>query len=93
MSAKDDAAAWAEVVQQVAAKKELRYDEIGGLNPVGGPVVHSVSGGSNRHRSLEHDSRLRDADEHEEGGLFLRSWAVLLSGPSSSRRTCPTSPR
>jgi hypothetical protein len=75
VSAKDDAAAWAEVVQQVAAKKELRYDEIGGLNPVGGPAA-LCPGGSNRVTGqLEHDSwgAACDADEREEGGLFSKA--------------------
>ena len=36
MSAKEDAAGWAETVQAVGAKRDLRYDAVGGLNPPGG---------------------------------------------------------
>jgi len=80
VSAKDDAAAWAEMVQGVAAKRELHYDPVGGLNPVGGPVA-LCPGGSNRVTGqLAADSwgAACDADEHEEGGLFSKS--VLPGG-------------
>ncbi len=75
MSAKDDAAGWAETVQQIAAKRDLRYDAVGGLNPVGGPVA-LCPGGTNRVTGqLEHESwgAACDADEREEGGLFSKA--------------------
>ena len=75
MSSKDDAAAWAETVQGVASKRGLRYDAVGGLNPVGGPVA-LCPGGTNRVTGeLEPESwgAACDADEHEEGGLFSKA--------------------
>jgi hypothetical protein len=75
VSSKDDAAAWTETVQKVAAKRELSYDAIGGLNPVGGPVA-LCPGGTNRVvGQIEPESWAAacDADEHEEGGLFSKA--------------------
>jgi hypothetical protein len=75
MGAKDDAAAWAGTVQQVAAKNGLQYAPVGGLNPVNGPVA-LCPGGTNRVvGEIEPESwgAACDADEHEEGGLFSKS--------------------
>jgi hypothetical protein len=75
MSAKDDAAAWAEMVRTVASKKDLQYEPVGGLNPVDGPVA-LCPGGTNRVvGQIEPDSwgAACDADEHEEGGLFSKA--------------------
>ena len=72
---KEDAASWAEVVQGVAAKRELRYDPVGGLNPVGGPVA-LCPGGTNRVTGqLAPDSwgAACDSDEREVGGLFSKT--------------------
>jgi len=72
---KDDAAAWTEIVQAVARKHDLRYDAVGGLNPVGGPAA-LCPGGSNRvtgELAPESWGAACDADEHEEGGLFSKS--------------------
>ncbi len=80
MSAKDDAAAWADTVQGIARKRELSYEPVGGLNPVGGPVA-LCPGGSNRVTGqIEPESwgAACDADEHEEGGLFSK--AVVPGG-------------
>lgn len=38
---------WVAVVRKVAADRELRYEEVGGLNPVGAPAT-LCPGGSNR---------------------------------------------
>jgi len=72
---KDDAAAWAEIVQGVATKHDLHYDAVGGLNPVGGPAA-LCPGGSNRvtgELAPESWGAACDADEHEEGGLFSKT--------------------
>ena len=47
MSAKDEAEAWAEIVKGIARKRDLRYEEIGGINPRGGPEA-LCPGGTNR---------------------------------------------
>ena len=39
MSASDEARAWAETVQAVAEDRDLVYEPVGGINPVGGPVA------------------------------------------------------
>jgi hypothetical protein len=75
VSAKDDAAAWADIVQKEASKKGLRYETVGGLNPAGGPAA-LCPGGSNRvtgELAPESWGAACDADEHEEGGLFSKS--------------------
>jgi hypothetical protein len=72
MSAKDDAAAWTQAAQEVAKRRELRYDAVGGLNPKGGPAA-LCPGGSNRltgQLSQGFWGASCDADEREEGGLF-----------------------
>jgi hypothetical protein len=70
LSAKDEAEAWAKAVQDLAAERGLRYEPIGGINPVGGPVA-LCPGGSNRLTGELSDGFFGsscDADEHEEGG-------------------------
>jgi hypothetical protein len=77
MSAKQEAAAWAETVREYGAKRGLRYDAVGGLNPKGGPPA-LCPGGTNRLVGELTDGfwgASCDADEQEEGGLF--SQAVL----------------
>jgi hypothetical protein len=75
VSAKDEQQAWAETVQAYAAKRDLRYDPIGGLNPVGQPAA-LCPGGTNRLTGQLSDGfwgSSCDADEHEEGGLFSKA--------------------
>jgi hypothetical protein len=75
VSAADEQRAWAEAVQAYAAKHELRYEPIGGLNPVGGPAA-LCPGGTNRLTGQLTDEfwgASCDADEHEEGGLFSKA--------------------
>ena len=70
MSAKDEAEAWAKAVQDLAAERGLRYEPIGGINPVGAPVA-LCPGGTNRITGELSDGFFGascDADEHEEGG-------------------------
>jgi hypothetical protein len=66
---------WAELVRGLAAKREVRYDEVGGLNPRGGPAA-LCPGGTNRitgQLSGEFWGASCDADEREEGGLFKKT--------------------
>ena len=75
MSAKGEAASWVEAVQSVAAERGLRYEPVGGINPVGGPVA-LCPGGTNRvtgQLAQGFWGASCDADEHEEGGLFSKS--------------------
>jgi hypothetical protein len=71
LSAKSDAEEWAKIVQDLAAERNLRYEPIGGINPVGGPVA-LCPGGTNRLTGELSDGFFGsscDADEHEEGGF------------------------
>src|SRR3954451_21809765 len=74
VSAKDEQQAWAEIVQALAAERALRYEPIGGLNPVGQPAA-LCPGGTNRITGQLSDGfwgASCDADEHPEGGLFSK---------------------
>ena len=71
MSAGDEQQAWAETVKSLAAARGLRYDPIGGLNPVG-QAAALCPGGTNRltgELSEGFWGASCDADEHEEGGF------------------------
>ena len=71
MSAEGEAQQWAEIVSDLASERALRYEPIGGINPVGAPVA-LCPGGSNRITGELSDSFFGsscDADEHEEGGF------------------------
>src|SRR5262249_2920520 len=71
MSARDDAEAWAGNVKGLGEERGLRYEEIGGINPKGGPVA-LCPGGTNRLTGELSDGFFGaacDADEHEEGGF------------------------
>src|SRR3954447_4900311 len=75
MGAMDEAQAWSEAVQSIAKERDLKYDPIGGLNPVGGPAA-LCPGGTNRltgRLSEEFWGSSCDANEHEEGGLFSKA--------------------
>jgi hypothetical protein len=72
MGAKEEAAAWAETVRRYGAAHELKYEPVGGINPVDAPVALCV-GGTNRltgQLAEEFWGASCDADEHEVGGLF-----------------------
>jgi hypothetical protein len=72
MGAKQEAAEWAETVRRYGEARELTYEEVGGINPVDGPVALCV-GGSNRLTGQLVEGfwgSSCDADEREEGGLF-----------------------
>jgi len=72
MGARDEAAAWAEVVRRYGAGHELKYEAVGGINPVDAPVALCV-GGTNRLTGELAEGfwgASCDADEREVGGLF-----------------------
>jgi hypothetical protein len=76
-----DAGGWAETVRGLAAKRGLRYEEIGGLNPKGGPAA-LCPGGTNRITGELAEGfwgASCDADEREEGGLFSRKTVLPRS--------------
>jgi hypothetical protein len=75
VSAKDDAQAWTEAVLSLAKERGLRYDPVGGLNPVGGPAA-LCPGGTNRITGKLAEGfwgASCDADEQEEGGVFSKA--------------------
>jgi hypothetical protein len=77
VSARAEAQEWAGIVSGLAQERGLRYEPIGGINPVGRPVA-LCPGGTNRLTGELSDGFFGsscDADEREEGG-FLRK-AVL----------------
>ena len=70
MSAKEQAQEWAATVEGLAKERDLRYEPIGGINPVGAPVA-LCPGGTNRITGELSDGFFGsscDADEREEGG-------------------------
>jgi hypothetical protein len=71
LSANAEAQEWAATVSGLAQERGLRYEPIGGINPVGGPVA-LCPGGTNRITGELSDGFFGsscDADEHEEGGF------------------------
>lgn len=71
-SAKQEAQDWAETVRKYGERHELKYEPVGGINPVDAPVALCV-GGTNRltGRLVEGFwGACCDADEKEVGGLF-----------------------
>jgi hypothetical protein len=75
VSAKDEQQSWAETVQAYAQQRGVRYEPIGGLNPVGQPAA-LCPGGTNRMTGELADGfwgASCDANEHEEGGLFSKA--------------------
>lgn len=75
MSAKQQAAAWAEVVRAYGRKRGLSYEQVGGLNPREAPPA-LCPGGSNRLTGELTDQfwgACCDADEREAGGFGRRA--------------------
>ena len=75
MSAKAEAQEWAATVSGLASERGLRYEPIGGINPVGAPVA-LCPGGTNRITGELSDGFFGascDADEHEEGGFMSKA--------------------
>lgn len=72
MSARQEAQEWAETVSKYGERRELKYEPVGGINPVDAPVALCV-GGSNRLTGQLSEGfwgACCDADEREVGGLF-----------------------
>jgi hypothetical protein len=70
-----DAGGWAALTQEVAQRRDLRYDAVGGLNPKGGPAA-LCPGGTNRltgQLAQGFWGASCDADEREQGGLFSKT--------------------
>ena len=75
MSAKSDAQEWAQTVSSYAQHRGLKYEPIGGINPVGAPVA-LCPGGTNRITGELVDGFFGsscDADEHEEGSFLSKA--------------------
>ena len=75
MSGKSDAQDWAQIVSSYAQQRGLRFEPIGGINPVGEPVA-LCPGGTNRITGELVDGFFGascDADEHEEGGFLSKA--------------------
>jgi hypothetical protein len=75
LSAADEAERWAQAVAALGADRKLRYEPVGGLNPVGQPAA-LCPGGTNRltgELAPGFWGASCDADEHEEGGLFAKA--------------------
>lgn len=75
MGAKQEAAAWAEAVQKYGERNDLRYEQVGGINPVDGPVALCVGGVNRLTGQLAEGfwGSSCDADEREIGGLFNKA--------------------
>ena len=94
LSANADAQEWAAIVSGLASERGLRYEPIGGINPVGAPVA-LCPGGTNRITGELSDGFFGsscDADEHEEGGFGrkavlpgARAGQVAHAGPGDGR--------
>ncbi len=75
MSAKQEAQDWAEIVSTYGERHQLKYEPVGGINPVDGPVALCV-GGSNRLTGQLSEGfwgSCCDADEKEMGSLFNKA--------------------
>lgn len=75
MSAAADAQAWSATVQELAGRRGLRYEPVGGINPVDAPVALCV-GGANRltgQLAEEFWGSSCDADEREEGRFMAKA--------------------
>jgi hypothetical protein len=72
MGAKADAQEWAETVRGYGERNGLTYEEVGGINPVDGPVALNVGGVNRLTGQLVEGfwGASCDAGEKEVGGLF-----------------------
>jgi hypothetical protein len=72
MGAKQEAEAWAEAVRGYGERNGLAYEQIGGINPVDGPVALCVGGANRLTGQLSEGfwGACCDADEKEVGRLF-----------------------
>lgn len=70
-----DRDAWVAAVREVAADRDLRYEDVGGLNPRDAPAA-LCPGGSNRvtgELAPGYWGSSCDAAEHESGGFFSKT--------------------
>jgi hypothetical protein len=75
MGAKQEAEDWAESVRKYGERHELKYEPVGGINPVDAPVALCV-GGTNRLTGQLAEGfwgACCDADEKEIGSLFNKA--------------------
>jgi hypothetical protein len=75
LSANAEAQEWTAIVSSLAQERGLRYEPIGGINPVGAPVA-LCPGGTNRITGELSDGFFGsscDADEHEEGRFMNKA--------------------
>ena len=75
MGAKQEAEDWAESVRKYGERNELKYEAVGGINPVDAPVALCV-GGTNRLTGQLAEGfwgACCDADEREMGSLFNKA--------------------
>lgn len=75
MSAKQEAQDWAGIVSTYGERYQLKYEPVGGINPVDGPVALCV-GGTNRLTGQLSEGfwgSCCDADEKEMGSLFNKA--------------------
>src|SRR3954447_7250206 len=75
MGAKQEAQEWAEAVRKYGERHELKYEAVGGINPVDGPVALCV-GVTNRLTGQVSEGfwgSCCDADEKEIGSLFSKA--------------------
>lgn len=89
MGARDEAEAWAATVQELGQKRSLRYDPIGGLNPVDAPPALCV-GGANRltgELAPGYWGASCDADERQSGRPFRRK--AILPGAVLAKAHMP----
>lgn len=75
MSAKAEAQEWAETVRRYGARNDLTYEEVGGINPVDGPVALCVGGVNRLTGQLVEGfwGASCDAGEKEVGGFLGRA--------------------
>jgi hypothetical protein len=75
MGAKQEAEEWAATVRKYGERHDLRYEEVGGINPVDAPVALCVGGVNRLTGQLAEGfwGASCDADEREVGGLFNKA--------------------
>jgi hypothetical protein len=75
MSAKQEAQDWAEIVRRYGERHGVRYEEVGGINPVDAPVALCVGGVNRLTGELAEGfwGACCDADEKEVGSFFSKA--------------------
>ncbi|HEY2716775.1 MAG TPA: hypothetical protein VGI73_11215 [Solirubrobacterales bacterium] len=75
MGAKQEAESWSETVRKYGERHDLRYEPVGGINPVDAPVALCVGGVNRLTGELVEGfwGSSCDADEKEIGGFFNKA--------------------